>query len=219
MEHEHTGKTFPLTDRTTISRLPKRGRYDRNIVYAILDEALFCTVAYASGNLPHQIPTGFCRVDDTLYFHGSVGSHFLREIMDKGLDVCINVTLMDALVLARSAFHHSMNYRSVVMFGKPILVTDAGLLDRVMEAFTNKLVSGRWDLVRKPTVGEWKATMVLGLPIVEASAKIREGFPVDDEEDLDMDVWAGLVPLKSSRQTPQPDPKLKEGKSYQGKPV
>ncbi|MFN3840094.1 MAG: pyridoxamine 5'-phosphate oxidase family protein [Cyclobacteriaceae bacterium] len=204
---------FPKTEKTTITRLPKRGSYDKATVYALLDEALYCTVAFVQGGKPYQIPTGFCRIENKLYIHGSVGSHYMRELADEKSDVCICVTLMDGLVLARSAFHHSVNYRSVVLFSKAERVTDQHELYKVLEVFTNKMQPGRWDDVRKPTEGEWKATMVLSFAIEEASAKIRTGPPKDDEDDYDLDIWAGVVPLQIKRLDPVPDPVLKQGVS------
>ncbi|MBK7652648.1 MAG: pyridoxamine 5'-phosphate oxidase family protein [Flammeovirgaceae bacterium] len=202
---------FPITDKTKITRLPKRGVYDKETVYSILDEALYCTVAYSKDNQPYQIPTGFCRIDDKLYIHGSVGSHYMRELQTEKLPVCISVTLIDGLVLARSAFHHSVNYRSVVIFSKPENVTEKEELYNVLEVFTNKMCPGRWDDVRKPNDGEWKATLVLSFEINEASAKVREGAPKDDEEDYDLNIWAGVQPLTLERKSVIPDPALKAG--------
>ncbi|MEX1240901.1 MAG: pyridoxamine 5'-phosphate oxidase family protein [Cyclobacteriaceae bacterium] len=202
---------FSQTDKTSITRLPKRGVYDKDEVYAILDEALVCTLAFVRGNQPFQIPTGFCRIGDTLYIHGSVGSTYMRELAEKRSPVCIGVTLIDGLVLARSAFHHSVNYRSVVVFGVPEKVADEEGQYRALEVFTNKMQPGRWDDVRKPTSGEWKATLILSIPIDEASAKVRTGPPKDDEEDYTSDIWAGVVPLQIKRQTLIPDPLLKDG--------
>lgn len=202
---------FPKTDKTSITRLAKRGVYDKETVYAILDEALFCTIAYIHNNEPFQVPTGFCRIGDTLYIHGSVGSFYMRELAEKKLPVCINATLMDGLVLARSAFHHSVNYRSVVIFSTPERVTDEDELYKSLEVFTNKMQPGRWNDVRLPNNGEWKATMVLSFKIEEASAKVRTGGPKDDDEDYSLDIWAGVVPLKLQYQQPVPDPLLKKG--------
>ncbi len=203
--------TFPITDKTEITRLPKRGMYDREEIYSILDEALVCTVAFAVDNQPFQIPTGFCRIGDKLYIHGSVGSHYMRELQNKKLPVCISATLIDGMVLARSAFHHSVNYRSVIMFSDPEIVMDQNELYKALEVFTEKMCPGRWADVRKPTEGEWKATMVLSFNIKEASAKVRTGPPKDDEEDYDLDVWAGVQPLKIQRMEPIPDLALKPG--------
>lgn len=199
---------FAKTEKTTITRLPKRGSYDRETIYSILDEALFCTLAFTLDGQPFQIPTGFCRIGDRLYVHGSVGSHYMRAIAHGSLDVSIGVTLIDGLVLARSAFHHSVNYRSVVMFGKPRLVSDDTELYKALEVFTNKMQPKRWDDIRKPTLSEWKKTMVLAFAIEEVSAKVRTGPPVDDEEDYDLKIWAGVVPLKLERKPPIPDPAL-----------
>ncbi|MBK6902638.1 MAG: pyridoxamine 5'-phosphate oxidase family protein [Saprospirales bacterium] len=202
---------FPKTPRTSITRLPKRGAYDKETIYAILDEALYCTLAYSNEGQPFQIPTGFCRMGDKLYIHGSVGSFYLREISEKKLPVSIGVTLIDGIVLARSAFHHSVNYRSVVLFGKGEVVSDEDELYRALEVFTNKMCPGRWDDIRKPNKKEWKATLVLSFDLEEASAKIRTGGPKDDEEDYDLDIWAGVLPLKQEKQALIPDPALKEG--------
>jgi nitroimidazol reductase NimA-like FMN-containing flavoprotein (pyridoxamine 5'-phosphate oxidase superfamily) len=202
---------FPITEKTEISRLPKRGVYEKDVIYSILDEALFCTVAYARDGQPFQIPTGFCRIDDKIYIHGSVGSFYMRELATKKFPACISVTLIDGLVLARSAFHHSVNYRSVVIFGGPEPVTGENELYHALEVFTNKMCPGRWEDVRKPSKNEWKETMVLAFKVEEASAKVRVGPPKDDDEDYSMDVWAGVQPLKLVRQAPEPDPMLKAG--------
>lgn len=204
---------FAKTDKTTITRLSKRGVYGKETVYSILDEALFCTLAYVREGQPFQIPTGFCRIDDKLYIHGSVGSFYLRELEANKTPVCISATLLDGLVLARSAFHHSVNYRSVVIFGRPERVTEESELYKVLEVFTNKMQPGRWEDVRKPDSKEWKATMVLAVTIEEASAKIRTGDPKDDVEDYDLNVWAGVVPLKLKHLTPIADTLLKPGVS------
>ena len=206
---------FKITEKTEITRLPKRGVYDKDQINAILDEALFCTLAYVreteNGPQAFQIPTGFCRLEDKLYLHGSVGSFYMRELAEKKLSVCISVTIMDGLVLARSAFHHSVNYRSAVIFSNAEKVTDEGELYKALEVFTNKMQPGRWNDVRKPSAGEWKATMVLSFKIDEASAKVRTGGPVDDDEDYSLDIWAGVVPLKQQRMQPMSDIKLKQG--------
>ena len=202
---------FPITDKTKITRLPKRGSYDKEVVYSILDEALVCTVAFNLNGQPFQIPTGFCRIENTLYIHGSVGSFYMRELAASELPVSIGVTHLDGLVLARAAFHHSVNYRSVVIFGKAKKVEDEKALYNILEIFTNKMQPGRWDDIRKPNHKEWKATLVLAIEIEEASAKLRIGEPKDDEEDYDLDIWAGVVPLKLERKTPVADPVLKKG--------
>ncbi len=201
--------TFPITDKTEITRLAKRGSYDKETIYSILDEALFCNLAFSLHGQPFQIPTGFCRIGDHLYLHGSVGSHYMRELASHSLPVSISATLMDGIVLARSAFHHSVNYRSVVIFSKAELVTDQEELYKALEVFTEKICPGRWADVRKPTAGEWKATMVLRFSISEASAKIRTGPPKDDEEDYALDIWAGVLPLQIEKKYLVPDPLLK----------
>jgi len=205
---------FKITEKTEITRLPKRGVYDKDQIHAILDEALFCTLAYVreteSGPQAFQIPTGFCRLEDKLYLHGSVGSFYMRELAEKKLPVCISVTIMDGLVLARSAFHHSVNYRSAVIFSNAEKVTEEGELYAALEVFTIKMQPGRWNDVRKPSAGEWKSTMVLSFKIDEASAKVRTGGPIDDDEDYSLDIWAGVVPLKVQRMQPISDIKLKQ---------
>ncbi len=202
---------FPITDKTKITRLPKRGVQDKDEIYKILDEALYCTVAFNLKGQPFQIPTGFCRLGNTLYIHGSVGSHYMRELVNDNLPVNINVTFLDGLVLARSAFHHSVNYRSVSVFSTAKQVTDQKEREVILEAFTEKMCKGRWNDVRKPTVGEWKATLVIAFEMEEASAKVRTGPPVDDDEDYDLDVWAGVVPISFEKKSPIADPKLKSG--------
>ena len=202
---------FPITDKTEITRLPKRGVYEKETIYSILDEVLFCTLAYIKDGQPFQIPTGFCRIDNTLYIHGSVGSFYLRELAAKKIPVCISVTSIDGLVLARSAFHHSVNYRSVVIFSEGERVTDKEELYRVLEVFTEKMCPGRWADVRKPTDNEWKSTMVMAFKINEVSAKVRTGPPLDDEEDYSLDIWAGVQPLKTVKLPAEPDAVLKAG--------
>src|SRR5262245_48231713 len=207
---------YRITDKTEITRLPKRGAYDKETIFSILDEALFCTLAYVREGTAFQIPTGFCRIGEKIYVHGSVGSFYMREMAEKKLPVTISVTLIDGLVLARSAFHHSVNYRSVVIFSQAEKVEDKDELYQSLEVFTNKMQPGRWDDIRQPNAGEWKATMVISLPIVEASAKVRVGGPIDDDEDYAMNVWAGVVPLKIQRQPLVPDAKLKDGVAVPG---
>ncbi|MDZ4714308.1 MAG: pyridoxamine 5'-phosphate oxidase family protein [Cytophagales bacterium] len=204
-------KEFKKTDKTEITRLPKRGSYDKETIFAILDEALVCTVAWSLEGQPFQIPTGFVRLDDCIYIHGSVGSFYMRQLAEGKLPISVGVTLMDGVVLARSAFHQSVNYRSVVLFGMPQQVNDEAMLYKVLEAFTEKMCPGRWADVRKPTDGEWKATMVLSLRIEEVSAKIRTGPPKDDEADYGLDIWAGVQPMKIIREKVIADPDLKAG--------
>jgi nitroimidazol reductase NimA-like FMN-containing flavoprotein (pyridoxamine 5'-phosphate oxidase superfamily) len=199
--------TTTATERTRVRRLPKRGAYDSETINSILDEAFVCHIGFVVDGQPYVIPTGFARIDNDLYIHGSSASRMLRSLAE-GVQVCVTVTLVDGLVLARSAFHHSMNYRSVVILGKATLIEEPQEKDRAMEALTEHIVPGRWKDVRWPTELELKATSVLKVPIEEASAKIRTGGPVDDEEDYAMDVWAGVLPLKVSPSQPINDERL-----------
>ena len=198
------------TKRTKVKRLPARGHYDRETINAILDEAFICHVGFVVDGQPYVIPTGYARIEDQLYIHGSAASRMLRNL-SKGIEVCVTVTLTDGLVLARSAFHHSINYRSVVVLGKAVLVEDPAEKDKALEALTEHIVPGRWAEVRWPTELELKATSVLKLPIEEASAKIRTGDPKDDEEDYAMDVWAGVLPLTVTPGEPANDARLDSG--------
>ena len=194
---------FPQTQRTTLNRLPKRGVYDRELVYGILDEGFICHVSFAVDGNPFVIPTGYAHVDDQLYIHGSQVSRMLRTLA-QGIDICVAVTLVDGLVLARSAFHHSMNYRSVVIFGRASIVEEKEAKIAALFAFSEHVIPGRWDEVRRPTEQELKATTVLSLPLVEVSAKVRTGPPLDDEEDYAMSVWAGVIPLGLAAGEPVP---------------
>ena len=190
-----------------MKRLPARGHYDRETINSILDEGFICHVGFNVDGQPYVIPTGYARVGDDLYIHGSSASRMLRNI-SQGVNVCVTVTLIDGLVLARSAFHHSMNYRSVVILGKAELVSDPDEKNKALEALTEHIVPGRWDVVRWPNELELKATTVLKLPIEEASAKIRTGGPIDDDEDYAMDVWAGILPLDLATGEAIPDERL-----------
>lgn len=196
--------------RTKVKRLPARGHYDSETINAILDEALVCHVGFSVDGQPYVIPTSYARVGDMLYIHGSAASRMLREIT-KGIEICVTVSLIDGLVLARSAFHHSINYRSVLILGQATLVEDIDEKNRALEAITEHIVPGRWTAVRPPTELELKGTSVLSLPISEASAKIRTGPPVDDEEDYALDVWAGVLPVSLETGNPIADPRIKAG--------
>ena len=200
---------FPQTERTTLKRLPKRGVYDRRLVYGILDEGFICNVGFAVEGQPFVIPTGYARVDEQLFIHGSQVSRMLRTL-SSGIDVCVAVTLVDGLVLARSAFHHSINYRSVVMFGRATIVDDREAKLAALFAFSEQVIPGRWNDVREPTEQELRATTVLSLPLVEVSAKVRTGPPIDDDEDYALNVWAGVLPLKIEAGAPISDPRLPE---------
>lgn len=201
---------FAPTGRSTLKRLPKRGVYERESVYQILDEGLICHVGFVVEGQPFVIPTGYARAGDTLYIHGAQASRMLRALKG-GLDVCVTVTLVDGMVMARSAFHHSMNYRSVVVFGRAVAVEDSTEKLAALRALTEHLAPGRWTEVRQPTDGEMRATLVLALALEEASAKVRSGPPVDDEEDYALPVWAGVVPLRVVAGEPIADPRLPQG--------
>lgn len=194
-----------MTTRTELTRLPKRGSHDTAVINPILDEGLVCHVSYQVDGQPFLIPTAYARVEDTIYLHGSVGSHFFRELA-KGVDVCLAVTLIDGLVLARSAFHHSVNYRSVIVFGKTRLVTDEAERWLALERITEHLVPGRWADTRQPNASEMKKTMVIAIPIEEASAKTRSGGVNDEPADADLPHWAGVLPLTIQAGTPVQDP-------------
>ena len=196
------------TNRTKLKRLPKRGNFNRETINKILDEAFVCHVGFAVDGKPFVIPTGYARIGDDLIIHGSAASRMMSDL-SAGIDVCVTVTLIDGLVLARSAFHHSMNYRSVVIFGTARLIEDEREKFEALRAFTEHLIPNRWDNVRPPNALELKATTILSLPITEASAKIRAGNPVDDEADAEMDVWAGVIPLHLKIGAPVDDEKLR----------
>jgi nitroimidazol reductase NimA-like FMN-containing flavoprotein (pyridoxamine 5'-phosphate oxidase superfamily) len=202
--------TFPPTERTTLKRLPKRAEYDRAAVFEILGEAFICHVGFIVNGKPVVIPTSYCRVGDDVYIHGSAASRMLRSL-EQGIDVCVTVTLIDGLVLARSAFHHSINYRSVVIFGKAKVVDDLDEKTRALQAFTEHVVPGRWEEVRLPTEAEMRSTLVLKLPLVEVSAKVRTGPPIDDDEDYELAVWAGVVPLSLIAAAPVIDDRVPPG--------
>jgi len=199
---------IPRTDRSTLRRLPNRGVQERALIHAILDEGLICHVGFVVDGQPFVIPTIHVRLGDHLYFHGSPASRMLKAL-DQGVEVCVTVTLVDGLVLARSAFHHSMNYRSVMLFGTARAVESAEDKMEILQALTEHLIRGRWQEVRSPTPGELKGTLVLSLPIAEASAKVRTGPPVDDEQDYDLPVWAGVLPLRVTAGEPVADPRLR----------
>ena len=192
------------TPRTAVRRHPERGAYDRDTIDAILDEALMCHVGFSFDGQPYVIPTIHARLGDVLYVHGSPASRMLRTLRD-GVDVCVTVTLLDGLVLARSVYHHSLNYRSAVVLGRAQEVTDHDEKLRAMEAVVEHVVPGRWVDARQPSDGEIKGTTILALPLDEASAKIRTGPPKDNDTDLELPVWAGVVPLRLEPSPPVPD--------------
>ena len=197
-------ESFTATERTRVIREPQRGVYDRETIYKILDEGMVCHVGFAADAQPFVIPTLYARVGDAIYFHGSAASRMLRGAAT-GIPVCITVTLTDGLVLARSVFNHSMNYRSVVALGKATLVEAPAEKVDALHAFTEKILPGRWEDARQPNEKELKATSILKLPLTEVSAKIRSGPVQDDEEDYALPVWAGIVPLHVQAGTPTRD--------------
>ncbi len=201
---------FAPTTRTTLKRLPARGVYDRKLVYEILDEGFICHVGFCLEGRPFVIPTGYARVNSRLYVHGSQASRMLRSLKS-GLEVCLTVTLVDGLVLARSAFHHSINYRSVVVFGQALVIEDVMEKIKALRAFSDHVIPGRWEDVREPNDQELRSTTVLALPLEEVSAKVRTGPPLDDQEDYDLPIWAGVIPLRLAAGDPIPDPVLETG--------
>lgn len=204
------------TTRTRVVREPDRGVYDRETVYRILDEGFICHVGFASEGQPFVIPTAYGRKDANLYIHGSAASRMLRQ-MNQGVPVCVTVTLLDGLVMARSVFNHSMNYRSVVILGSATLVEEQEEKLAALRAVSEHIIPGRWDDARQPNERELKATSVLRVPIEEFSAKVRTGPPIDDEEDYSFPTWAGVIPLKMKAGDAINDPKLdptREAPSY-----
>jgi nitroimidazol reductase NimA-like FMN-containing flavoprotein (pyridoxamine 5'-phosphate oxidase superfamily) len=201
---------FAPTERTRLKRLPKRGAFDRRTVCEILDEGFVCHVGFVADGQPFVIPTAYGRVGDELYVHGSRGSRMLNALSE-GAEVCVAVTLVDGLVLARSAFHHSINYRSVVIFGRARLVESDEEKTTALQAFTEHVVPGRWREARPPSRQELNSTLVLALPLTEASAKVRTGPPIDDEEDYDLPLWAGVLPLQINAGEAVSDPRLPAG--------
>ena len=204
-----TTNNIPVTSRTKIRRVPKRGNYDRDTIYQILDEGLICHIGFIANNQPFVIPTAYGRIDDCLYIHGSPASRMIRTLKE-GIEMCVTVTLLDGLVLARSAFHHSMNYRSVVAFGTATVVDDESEKLQALQAFTEHIIRDRWQEVRPPNSKELAGTLVLSLPLNEASAKVRSGPPIDDEKDYTLPVWAGELPLSFQTAPAIADPRLSE---------
>ena len=200
---------LPKTDRTRLRRVYERGHFDRATIDGILDAGLICHVGYTIDGLPYVTPTIYWREGDRVYWHGSSASRMLRK--SEGADVCLTVTHLDGLVLARSAFHHSANYRSVMLFGRASKVTDRDDKLARMKTFVDLLYPGRWEELRPITDQEIKATTLLSIPIEEGSAKVRTGPPVDDEEDYALPVWAGTVPMRPTYDAPQPCPRLGTG--------
>ncbi len=208
--YKFMSEILQTTEKTKLKRLPKRGSFERETIYRILDEAFVCHIGFTVDDQPFVIPTGYARVGDDLLIHGSSASRMMRA-MAWEKQICVTVTLADGLVLARSAFHHSMNYRSVVIFGAAKLISDETEKMNALKAFTEHIIPNRWSEIRPPNANELKVTTILSLPLKEASAKIRTGNPVDDDEDYTLDVWAGIIPLKISAGKPIDDAKLKDG--------
>ncbi|MGA7703648.1 MAG: pyridoxamine 5'-phosphate oxidase family protein [Solirubrobacteraceae bacterium] len=205
-----TRTTNAPSPRTRVRRMPARADYERDTIDAILDEALIAHVGFAVEGEPYVIPTLHARVGERVYFHGSSAGRTVRALAG-GAQMCLTVTLLDGLVLARSAVHHSVNYRSVVVFGQATAIEQPAEKMAAIEAFTERLVPGRWEEARPPTLKELKAIQVLSLPLDEASAKLRTGPPLDDEEDYSRDTWAGVIPLRTVTGEPVPDTRLAEG--------
>lgn len=201
---------FPQTLRNKVQRKPARGHYDTATIYPIVDEALVCHVGFVQDGQPYVIPTLHARQGDRLLLHGSRASRLMRHLAAGG-EVCITITLVDGIVLARSVFHHSINYRSVVIFGRGETIADPAERLAALEAFTERLVPGRWQEARPPNPVELKQTAVVAVPIDTASAKIRSGPPGDDEADMDLPIWAGVLPLQQIVGFPLPDPALPDG--------
>jgi nitroimidazol reductase NimA-like FMN-containing flavoprotein (pyridoxamine 5'-phosphate oxidase superfamily) len=199
-----------LTERTKLRRLPNRGSHEADIVNSILDAGFLAHVGFQVDGQPFVIPTLYGRDQDKLYLHGSAASRMLRQL-ETGVPACVTVTLVDGLVLARSAFHHSMNYRSVTAFGIARKIVEPEAKERALQIVSERLIAGRWKDVRGPTEKELKATSVLEFSIEEASAKTRSGPPLDDEEDYDLPIWAGILPLSLQAKAAVPDPRLAPG--------
>ncbi len=205
--NRHTGAAMNLTARTKLGRLPNRGSHEPEVIHAILDAGFLAHVGFCVDGQPFVIPTLYGREGDKLYLHGSAASRMLRELQT-GMPGCVTVTLVDGLVLARSAFHHSMNYRSVTVFGTARKIEDPAQKTRALRIVSEHLIAGRWNDVRSPSEKELKATSVLEFSIDEASAKIRQGPPLDDEDDYSLPVWAGVLPIRLEAEAPIPDPRL-----------
>ncbi len=201
---------FTPTERSRIKRVHERGAYDRESVYGVLDAGLLCHVGYVIDGQPYVTPTCYWREGDKLYWHGSSASRMLRTL-ETGVPVCLTVSMLDGLVLARSGFHSSINYRSVMAYGTAMVVDDADEKLAALAAFSERLTPGRWDELREATEQELKATTVVAMAIDEASAKIRTGGPIDDEDDYALDIWAGVVPVTTVIGEAIPDEKLKPG--------
>ncbi|MEM9006716.1 MAG: pyridoxamine 5'-phosphate oxidase family protein [Cyanobacteria bacterium P01_F01_bin.86] len=203
-----TPEILQVTDRSKVKRVPQRGHHERDVIHQILDEALVIHVGFVANNQPFVIPMAYGRDGDSLYIHGSTASRMLKNL-EQGVDICVTATLLDGIVIARSLFHHSMNYRSVVLFGRATLVESDEEKLHALQVLSEQIVPGRCEQARQPTPKEVKATKVLLFPIEEGSAKIRSGDPKDDADDYTLPIWAGQLPLKLTPGTPIPDGKLR----------
>ncbi|MGI9667518.1 MAG: pyridoxamine 5'-phosphate oxidase family protein [Acidimicrobiia bacterium] len=199
----------PKTPRSEVRRLPERGAYDSETIHRILDEAMICHISFSTDDGPVVIPTIHARVGNTLYLHGSHASRMMRGIVER--DVCVAATIVDGIVAARSLFHHSLNYRSVVVFGTPRVVEQPDERTVAFKAVTDHMLPGRWDEARRPSEKEDKGTKLLALDITESSAKVRTGPPGDDPEDMNSGIWAGVIPLSTVAGAPEPSPDLEDG--------
>jgi uncharacterized protein len=197
---------FTPTARTKVQRKPDRATYDRELIYSILDEAFVCQIGFVVDAVPYVVPTNYVRVGDKLFLHGSTAGRLMRSLAS-GAPFCLSVTLLDGIVLSPTATGHSVNYRSVVVMGKAEQITDPQVKLAAMRDFVEYVIRGRWAQVRSPSEQELKATMVLAVPLVEVSAKVRTGFAVDDDEEYSNGAWTGVIPFKWSAQTPVPDPR------------
>ncbi|MSQ45934.1 MAG: pyridoxamine 5'-phosphate oxidase family protein [Ignavibacteria bacterium] len=203
-----TNKNFTIERKNKITRLPKRGHYDEKTIHSILDEVLSCTIAFTKDGIPFQIPTIFCRIGNSIFIHGSVGAGYMRVMEEKNTPVNICVHILDGLVLARSAFHQSANYRSVVIFSHAKVVKNRKKIINVLEELTNRIHPKRWSDVREINEKEFLVTRIYEFPIESVSAKIRTGPPIDEESDYSSKYWAGVIPFETKRGKVIPDPKL-----------
>jgi uncharacterized protein len=201
---------FPPTDRTKVKRKPDRGSYDRELIYGILDQAFVCTVGFIVDGLPYVVPTNYVRVGDKLFLHGSTASRLMRTL-SSGAPFCLSVTLLDGIVFSPTATGHSVNYRSVVVMGKAEVIEPEQAKLAAMRDFVEYVLRGRWSTVRPPSEQELKGTMVLAVPLVEASAKVRTGFAVDDGKEYEGSAWTGVLPFRWTPGEPLPDPRGKPG--------
>lgn len=202
--------SYPIDNTNKVKRIPKRGHYDRATIYEVLDAGFLCHLGFSVKGQPYVIPTSYGRKGDTIYLHGATTSRMMVNL-EQGIPVCLTVTHLDGLVLARSAFHHSMNYRSAVCFGTAKLIPDTAEKEEALRIISDQILKGRWEESRLPIAKELKATTVLALTIDQASAKIRTGPPGDEKQDYELPIWAGVVPCQQVWGTPIPDPLLKEG--------